>query len=202
MLVQLIGFPGTFIIACVICAAVGFRHSRLCLLPFELHQTPTTILVYLYRLQLKSCIDKYFLMVLRHCSTCIFYSSISKYCCSCPQVVLWSFVSTWRKWSKSWTVFFPCKGSPILLFPHDINIEGFCPLSSMRNSCFGDPPVCLFHCANGFWFYFHSKCGAFGICRTRQSPLNCQTRLKQVKLLQRKVNPRPGNHICIMLSPF
>lgn len=79
-------------------------------------------------------------------------------------------------------------------------------MSSMRNNCFGHPPVSLFHWdafANDFCLCFlpsKSKSWRFGICRILQSLQNSQTRLKQVKLLQRRVNQRPGNHV--ICSPF
>lgn len=70
-----IWFPGTFIVACVICAAVGFKHSSfvsavwrgLANLHLNYIRPYTTIcpfLVYLYRPQLKNRVVKYFLVVL------------------------------------------------------------------------------------------------------------------------------------------
>lgn len=55
--------------------------------------------------------------------------------------------------------------------------------------------------ANDFWVFFcpqSAKPSIFWICRTLQSLLSSQTQSKQVKLLRRRVNPRPGN--CMFIT--
>lgn len=105
-------------------------------------------------------------------------------------------------------VFFLCKDSPKFLSPHGMNlvISVMCPawgviaLGIPRSLCF---IVMFLHIISDTVFYLqNTKLGVFGICRTLQSLLNSQTQLKQVKLLQRRVNQRPGKHHLLFTPSF